>query len=171
MANRSKTILRVAVMATAMGMAPALSATTITATLIPSPPVSREPLVVRLADTQGPHCWPAASSTERVGTVVTVSLSFSDSCNKSNVVPYRDYALGSFATGNYLFVYRSCSSNPPPLPSTCNTVLQLPFSIVIPVPTLSWWGILGLIGGVLAIFAWASRLARRSFTRPPDRID
>ena len=161
-------------MAMTIAMASAHAAT-ITATLVPSPPLPRAPLAVRLADTQGPHCWPAASSTDRNGSVITVSLSFSDSCNKSNVVAYRDYAIGSFPTGNYLFVYRSCSSNPPPLPSTCNTVLQLPFSIVIPVPTLSWWSILGLIGGLLAISAWTSRLvgARKSRRQPSstDRID
>jgi hypothetical protein len=104
-----------------------------------------------------------------------VSLSFSDSCNKSNVVPYRDYAIGSLPPGNYLFVYRSCSSNPPPLPSTCNTVLELPFSITIPLPMLSWWGMLGLIGGLLAISAWTSRLvgARKPRRQPSstDRID
>jgi len=162
MANRSKTIVRALAIALAACAWSASADATITATLIPSPPVFQQPLAVRLADTQGPHCWPATASIMRDGNVITLSLSFTDSCNKSSVLPYRDYALGTLTQGSYVLIYRSCANNPPPLPSTCNTVLQLPFTITVPVPAASAWSILALIAGIFSISAgiWLSRRKR-----------
>jgi len=169
MANRGRAILCVTLAAFA---SLAHAATTITATFIPSPPVYEQPLTVRLADSQGPHCWPAPTSLVEEGGVITLSLHFSDSCSPANVTAFRDYALGSFPVGNYLFVYQSCSNNPPPLPSTCNTVLQVPFSVARPVheptPTLSPWGMFGLVLGVGLIGACLQLRKKSSARRTPD---
>lgn len=159
MAKHGPTIWWASILLTACVSA-AHAATSITATFIPSPPLYEQPLTVRLADSQGAHCWPAATSITQTGLVITLSLRFSDYCNSANVVAYRDYLLGSFPAGNYVFVYESCSNNPPPLPSTCNTVLQQPFSVAAPppVPALSRWATLALI--VATILA-AVRFRRR----------
>lgn len=155
MGNHEKAILWTSTLSLGAWASQLLAATTITASFIPTPPVFEQPLSVRLADSQGPHCWPPASSITQDAGVVTLSLTFSDYCSKTNIVPYRDYALGSFEAGSYLLLYKSCSDNPPPLPSACNTVLQVPFVVAAPppppVPALSRWGVLGLIAGVLSI--------------------
>jgi hypothetical protein len=145
---------------------PGSAAASISAEFIPSPPLSGQPLDVRLADSRGVHCWPPATSISQVGNVVTLSLVSEDSCVSADVLPYRDYALGSFPPGDYLFVYQSCFENPPPLPSGCNTVLQTRFFVPPPpVPALSRPALLALAMGLLAVFA-AVRLSRRSHARP-----
>jgi hypothetical protein len=171
MANRNRTIhgipILLVVLALAGVMSPVHAATSITVNFIPAPPVPNQPLIARLADTQGGHCWPAATSIVQSGTTITVSLSFSDSCNASRVLPYRDYALGSLPQGSYVFVYKSCASNPPPLPSSCNTVLQVPLIVApppVPTPTLSTWGLFGLSLGLAAMVARTFR-RRHAFTR------
>ena len=133
---------------------------------IPSPPEYQQPLAVRLADSRGLHCWPQATSIVRQGHTVTLTLTPLDLCAAADVRPYRDYALGSFRAGAYLFVYQSCFDNPPPLPSGCITVLQVPFSVAPPpVPALSWWAMLALAAGVLSVLARVRRL------RQPRRQD
>ena len=172
MANRGRAILCM-ILSLGAFASMARAATSITATFIPSPPVYEQPLTVRLADSLGPHCWPAPTSLTESAGVITLALHFSDSCSPGNVVPFRDYTLGSFPVGNYLFVYQSCSNNPPPLPSTCNTVLQVPFSVAPPVheptPALSLWGILVLVGGIWLIVKRAR--ARDGRTARRDRGD
>ena len=156
MPNRGRTTLGMLVIVLAAFAIPAYAATTISVAFMPRPLIPGETIFARLTDSQGSHCWPAATSITQVGTTITVSLSFSDSCSPSGNLPYRDYSLGSLPVGNYLFVYRSCSNNPPPLPSTCNTVLQVPFIVAAPIspaPALSWWGMLGLIIGMFGIAA------------------
>jgi len=148
-----------------LAVSTAVAATSITATFIPSPPQAEQPLVVRMTDTQGPHCWPVGVVTQGANGVITLSLTFSDTCPPANVVAYRDYVLGTFPTGKYVFVYKSCSDNPPPFPVSCNVVLQIPFIVPLPpparVPALSWWGIAALIASVVAICSWVAARARR----------
>lgn len=128
---------------------------------LPSPPEYAQPLSVRLTDSVGPRCWPKASSILRAGTVVTLNLDSEDSCAPADQLPYRDYALGSFLAGSYLFVYRSCYYNPPPLPSDCSVAAQAPFVVVPPpVPALSRWALFALSIGIPLTF-WLCRSRRR----------
>jgi hypothetical protein len=148
---------------------PCSAAAALSAEFIPSPPVSRQPLAVRLADSRGVHCWPPATSTSQDGNVVTLSLASADSCSSADVLPYRDYALGSFPAGEYLFVYQSCFENPPPLPSGCNTALRARFIVPPPpVPALSRPALLALAAGMLAVCA-SLGLSRRVRRRPQRR--
>lgn len=141
-------------------------ASVVTVEFLPSPAVAGKPVAARLSSSAGVICWPDPDSVVRNGSKITLTVSFSDACISEDLLLYRDYDLGSLSAGNYTFVYQACHDEPPPQPSSCDTVLQTQLIVAAPpppptVPTLSMKSLFAMaFGMILSVGCWYKRNRR-----------
>jgi len=131
----------------------------------PALPVAGQTVTARLTNGQSKACWPPATSVTRDGSEITVRIDYDDACPSQYLSPFRDYVLGALPADNYKLIVMSCSNNPPPFPSECNVLLQVPFAVLAartidPAPMLSSWATLMLLAGLLAATALYTRPVR-----------
>jgi hypothetical protein len=124
----------------------------------PALPVAGQTVTARLDNGQSKACWPPATSITRDGSDITVRLDYDDACPTQYLAPFHDYVLGALPADNYKLIVMSCSNNPPPFPSECNVLVQVPFVVlaartVDPAPLLSPWIMLALLCGLVAATA------------------
>ena len=160
-----KLLIGIVAIAWALAAAPLRAAThPVVVQFIPALPATGQTVTARLSNGLSNACWPPATSVTQVNTQITLRLDYGDTCAPQNILASRDYVLGAFDAGNYTLVVNSCSHNPPPFPSECNTVLQAPFAVIAPVtpaPILSPWALLTLTVLTAAAAGLALRVRRR----------
>ena len=166
MARVNTSLIGLAAIVCALGAA-ALGAAThpVVVQFSPALPVAGQTVTARLNNGLSRACWPSATSITRDNAKITIRLDYDDACPSQYLLPYRDYVLGAFPADNYTLVVISCSNNPPPFPSECNVVLEVPFAVlaprtVDPAPALSPWVMLALLGGLVAAAATRLRPVR-----------
>ena len=159
MARLNTLLIGFAAIAFALGAAPLRAAThPVVVVFSPAQPVAGQTVTAQLSNGLSKACWPPATSITRENADITIHLDYDDACPSQYLLPSRDYVLGAFPADDYNLIVVSCSNNPPPFPSECNTVLQAPFSVlaprpVEPAPLLSPWLMLALLGGLVATAA------------------
>ena len=99
---------------------------------LPELPSSHDVVIARIISEFGGSCFPdpAFSPISRTQRTVELLFFFTDACDPAFVGPSWDYPLGTFDAGSWVFVLKSCYSNPPPIESYCVNPIKTPFVVV-----------------------------------------
>ncbi len=110
-----------------LAFSPAKSALVVS--LQPASPSAGEEIFAEITSTSGPQCFPPAGLVTIEDGVVTFKFIVTDACVDSDLVSQRQYSIGSLASGSYRFDLSFCVENPPPHPSPCTVLAQVPFVV------------------------------------------
>jgi len=131
----------------------------------PASPSVGEEIFAQITSTSGPQCFPAGGIVTVEDGVVAFKFIVEDACVGSDFVSQRQYSIGRLASGSYRFDLSFCFENPPPHPSPCTVLTQVPFivggsSAVVALPVDSRYlriAMIGALGLLSLLFIHARR--------------
>ncbi len=97
--------------------------------LEPSLPSAGEEIFAHITSTSGPLCFPPRGIITTEDGVINFKFIVPDACVSSDFISERQYSIGSLESGSYRVDLSICCDNPPPHPSPCTIVAEVPFVV------------------------------------------